>query len=500
MTNLKPNILWYCTDQQRYDTIHALGNKHIRTPNLDSLCKRGTAFDHSYCQNPICTPSRASFMTGRYPASTHVYRNGNEYFPSNERLVTKILSESGYICGLVGKLHLAASQGAVEPRTDDGYSFFEWSHHPYPDIPQGNRYTEWLRDDMNVDPQELYSTLSGAYGSGVPSELHQTTWCSNRAIDFINKNKHKPWLLNVNPFSPHPTFHPPSDYHNRYKPQDMPFPLFEQTDIAHQIRFRTIDQQTLTAVNPFEVSSSVDNNSSLSRSQSASIPPQSYDAREVKACYYADIEHIDYQFGRIIQALRETGQLENTLIIFMSDHGELLGDHGLMYKGCRFYDGLVRVPLIMSYPGLFKEGLQSSALVELIDIVPTILEIVGIEVPHFVQGKSLRSLLTGESPPNIHRNHVICDYFDSLGHETLAFELNPHDKSRGIMYFDGRYKLSLYPEHGIGELYDLRNDPGEFHDLWEEKEPTQLQIELTFKLTNAIISTTHAGPLRTKAY
>ncbi|MBA7656220.1 Ulvan-active sulfatase [subsurface metagenome] len=120
----RPNILWYCTDQQRYDTIHALGNLHIHTPVLDEFCKNGVAFTRAYCQSPICTPSRVTFMTGRYPATHHMHRNGNDYFPSHEILVTKLISESGYDCGLVGKLHLAGSKGEVEPRTDDGYRFF----------------------------------------------------------------------------------------------------------------------------------------------------------------------------------------------------------------------------------------------------------------------------------------------------------------------------------------------------------------------------------------
>ena len=106
MASDRPNILWYCTDQQRFDTIAALGNSHIRTPSLDRLIGNGTAFRQTYVQSPICTPSRASFLTGRYPASTHVHRNGNAYFPDSEKLVTRILADHGYDCGLIGKLHL----------------------------------------------------------------------------------------------------------------------------------------------------------------------------------------------------------------------------------------------------------------------------------------------------------------------------------------------------------------------------------------------------------
>ena len=143
-----PNILWYCTDQQRFDTISALGNTYIRTPNIDRMVNGGTAFKQAYVQSQICTPSRASFLTGRYPATNHVHRNGNAYFPDNEVLITKLLANAGYDCGLIGKLHLASAASGSEKRTDDGYRLFEWSHHPMPTLdPEFHAYHRWLRDE-----------------------------------------------------------------------------------------------------------------------------------------------------------------------------------------------------------------------------------------------------------------------------------------------------------------------------------------------------------------
>ena len=127
----RPNILWICTDQQRYDTIACLGNKHIRTPHLDRLVAEGTAFTKTYCQSPICTPSRASFLTSRYPSSVHGCMNGNDHWSEAAPIVTGLLASSGYDCGLVGKLHLSGTAGKVEQRPrDDGYRVFEWSHSP----------------------------------------------------------------------------------------------------------------------------------------------------------------------------------------------------------------------------------------------------------------------------------------------------------------------------------------------------------------------------------
>ena len=154
-TNKKPNILWYSTDAQRYDTIGALGNAHIRTPNIDRLAAGGVAFKRAYSQSTLCTPSRASFLTGRYCASHHVYRDGAERFPPGEVLVTKMLADAGYDCALVGKLHISSSENG-ETRYDDGYRVFHWSNMPYPGEAADhlNAYHTWLRDEKGVDPND----------------------------------------------------------------------------------------------------------------------------------------------------------------------------------------------------------------------------------------------------------------------------------------------------------------------------------------------------------
>jgi arylsulfatase A-like enzyme len=334
----RPNILWYCSDQQRYDTIACLGYREAHTPVIDGLARRGVAFRSAYCQSPICTPSRASFLTGRYPASHHVHRNGNEAFPPGERLVTRMFADAGYECGLAGKLHLSASKGSRERRCDDGYTFYAWSHHPYPDI-EGNEYADWLRDEKGVDPKEAFASLSGSYGVGLPTELHQTTWCSERAIEFIRQKRDQPWLLSVNPFAPHPTFHPPREFLERFDPGSLSYPLFRETDTERQRRFADIDQQTIEAVSPFEAERRAGRRLALPRDEMASTPPSGYDPRLLKACYYGEIELIDTQLGRILDALEEAGQMDDTIVVYMSDHGELLGDHGLLFKGCRFFEG-----------------------------------------------------------------------------------------------------------------------------------------------------------------
>lgn len=486
MPRKRPNIVWYCTDQQRYDTIGTLGNRHINTPKIDQFVKTGTAFTNAYIQSPICTPSRASFLTGRYPASNHVHRNGNSHFPDHEVLVTKLLTDADYNCGLIGKLHLASAASGSEKRTDDGYGLFEWSHHPMPTLdPEFHAYHRWLRDEKGVDPVELYSSVNSFCCDGVPAELHQSTWCTEMAIRFIDEQGDQPWMLSVNPFDPHPPFDPPKEFRDRYDPDTLPGPLFRDSDLERQKMFRNICQQSVHAVDPNGVNADLAEGER--QENTATRPPDDFNGREVIAAYYAMIELIDEQFGRLVDHLADTGQLEDTIIIFHSDHGELLGDHGLLYKGCRFFEGLVHVPLMFSWKGHYQAGLVSDALVELVDIAPTLLEAAGVDVPYYMQGKSLHKLLMGEADPGHHKDSVVCEFNDALG---SAEESVP---THATMNFDGRYKSIVYHGHALGEIFDLQEDPGEFHNLWYEPDSQELKLQLLHKHLDAVMATSSPG-------
>jgi len=359
VTDSRPNILWYCTDQQRFDTIAALGNEYVHTPTVDQLVEEGVAFTTAYCQSPICTPSRASFMTGMYPSRIHNTRNGNDTFPNHPPLVSKLLADSGYDCGMVGKFHLQSSGHRTEPRLDDGYRFWKFSHAPRDDWDSGHDYADWVRAQSGD-----LDTLRNSEDR-VPPHLHQTTWATEMAIDFVNQSRDTPWLLSVNIYDPHPPFIPPRQYADRFAADDMPGPLFRESDLAQQQQLQEIDFQD-------EVRT-----------------PEEHNAKDAQAKYYAMIAQIDDQFARLLQAIDEAGQTDNTVVIFTSDHGESLGDHGLMYKGCRFYEGLVRVPLIFRWPGHIRSGLQSDALVELIDVTATVLDVAQVDPPEQMQGRSL---------------------------------------------------------------------------------------------------------------
>jgi arylsulfatase A-like enzyme len=479
-----PNILWICTDQQRFDTIGALGNPHIHTPNIDRLVKEGVGFTHAYCQNPVCTPSRASFLTGMYPSSVHACMNGNCHWADAAPLVTRLLANAGYDCGLVGKLHLAGAAGRIEPRPDDGYRVFHWSHHPYDDWDNGHAYADWLRA-KGVDPGELFKDPAH-----FPIELHQSSWCADMTINFIEEARDQPWLMSVNFFDPHAPFDPPQTYLDRYDPNQIPYPAFEEIDLEAQERLDGIVFQT-AAQHP----ESYDLASYFAKlgHEERPLPPDTI--QTIIAAYYAMIELIDDNIGRMLEALERTGQRENTIIIFMSDHGEMLGDHGLLLKGCRFYEGLVRVPLIISWPDHITSGLVSDALVELTDIAPTLLDFCGQSRPARMQGQSLRSLLLGQTDLHHHRPHVRSEYYRSLGY------LEEGKKGTyATMIRDERYKLVTY--HGLdwGELFDLENDPFEFNNLWGDPEFKDIRFRLLKQSFDDLAFAVDLGPEQVTLY
>jgi arylsulfatase A-like enzyme len=450
-----------------------LGNDHIRTPNLDRLAAEGVAFTRAYSQSPICTPSRAAFLTGRYPSTVHVNRNGNAHYNHSVPLITRTLADLGYDCGLVGKLHLSAAYRRVETRPDDGYRVFKWSHHPKPEPywpREQHAYQQWLYE-QGVDWDQAYGATQvegweaqSAYRAGIAARYHQTTWCANETLAHVRESRDGPWLMSVNPFDPHPAFDPPADYLQRMDVESMPLPLFRPHELQTQLAFQGIDHQTEKPVSPHD-----------------------YDARAMIAAYYAQIELIDDQVGRLLDELEASGQRENTLIIFTSDHGEMLGDHGLRLKGCRFYEGAVHVPLIVSWPARVRQNLRSDALVELVDLVPTLLEAAGQRIPDAVQGRSLLPILSGASDPSAHREFVRCEYHDALDRPFA---------SHANMLRNERFKLVLYHGREIGELYDLERDPDEYENLWGRPNVASLQAELTRQLFDAVMLATDPGQPR----
>lgn len=464
--NRPPNILWLCTDQQRFDTIRALGNDRIRTPNLDRLAEQGVSFTRAYCQSPVCTPSRASFLTGRYPRTTRCRQNGQQ-MPEDEILLPKMFADAGYRCGLAGKLHLAScSDGKIEKRIDDGYHEFHWSHHPQPDWGDDNAYTAWL-SRKGVTWDELYENPpsgSAFWQNGIPAEHHQTTWCAEETIRFLEESRERPWFFSFNCFAPHHPFDPPAEFLANYDPAEMPLPKRREGELDTKPGFQRLDSEWAhNSPGEFHTGAMTDR-----------------DRREVCAAYYAMCEHIDHEVGRILDALEQSGQAENTLVIFMSDHGEMLGDHGIYFKGPHFYEEAVRVPLILRLPGVFEGGETREGLVELLDLAPTLLEVAGIEAPPArLQGHSL-------TDPDFRRDFVFSEYYNSW----------THGDAYGSMIRTEDEKLVVYHGTNQGEYYDLGEDPDEFVNRFADPEKADRVRLLMQRCFDASVFTMDPGPVR----
>jgi choline-sulfatase len=474
----QPNILWICSDQQRFDALGCYGNEWLQTPHIDGLAGTGMLFETAFSQSPVCTPSRAAFLTGRYPRTTRCRQNGQS-IPEGEILVTRLLHDAGYYCGLSGKLHLSPCNPrhctTLERRIHDGYDEFHWSHHPNPDWP-ANEYIQWLsaRGSRYHTPvrEDCRYVLDG-----MPDEDHQATWCAQKAIDFIHARSStgQPWLFSVNFFDPHHPFDPPAEYLERYlgRLDDIPLPNYVDGELDSKPVFQQKDHEAaynIPGLYPFPRMSQRDH-------------------RMQRAAYWAMCDLLDQQVGRMIQALRDTGQMENTIVIYMSDHGEMLGDHGIYLKGPYFYEPAVRVPLIISLPGTIPGGRRSQALVELADLAPTLLELAGLDRAPGMQAKSLWSLLTGKSDQHTHRDDVYCEYYNALtSHREPA--------AHATMIRTHLHKLVRFHGAGQGELYDLEADPLETHNLWDETEYRPLRAEMAERLLDRMAWTVDPLPVR----
>lgn len=483
---MKPNILWICTDQQRKDTLGCYGNSFVHTPNIDGLANGGIRFENMYSQSPVCAPSRASFLTGRYPRTCRVRQNGQD-IPTEEVTFPKILSQNGYVCGLAGKLHISACHPEVckfsERRIDDGYSYFKWSHHPAgrkdKNNWRGNEYCTWLADNGLDYASEPLADCKYVR-AGMPYEYSHTKWCTDRAIEFMEERRSsdKPWMFSLNYFDPHHAFDPSYEFLEPYLSQidNLPLPDYKVGELAAKPCFQLKDSYGAYDTKgyfPFNEMTEQDH-------------------RLIKAAYYAMCDQIDFGVGKILSYLEKSGLRESTLIIYMADHGESLGDHGIYLKGPYFYDSCVNVPFIISFPSKFSGNRVSGALAELVDVVPTLCEIAEIPCPRGVQGKSFYSLLTGEK--ETHRSTVYTEYYNAnINHR------NPF--AYCTMVRDNRYKLvKVHPRDTelsvTGELYDLKNDAGEHENLYDCSSYREVKLRMLEKLCDRMAQTADPLPQR----
>jgi arylsulfatase A-like enzyme len=422
---MKPNILFFFVDDQRFDTIRALGNPSIHTPNLDRLVERGTAFTQAHIpggtSGAVCMPSRAMLLTGR--TLFHLQEEGQE-IPVSHTTLGECFQAAGYQTFGTGKWHNGKS--AFGRSFSDGDQVFfggmgdHWNVPAYHFDPSG-RYEQQL---PRVRDPFTSNQVDWSEGDHIEAGVHSTDLFVDAALDFLDqRDPERPFLLYVALMAPHDPRTMPDKFLSMYDPAKIELPANFLSQHPHDTGALRVRDELL-----------------------AELPRQPDEIRRHIAEYYAMISHLDDAFGRLVDRLQVLGLSENTIIVFVGDNGLALGQHGLMGKQ-NLYDHSLRVPLIFSGPGIPQDQ-RSEALTYLLDIFPTLCELCGIDIPGSVEGRSLLPCL--QTPNQLHRQSLYLAYCDSL---------------RGIRHED--FKLIEYAS-GVTQLFNLASDPYERFNLAED--------------------------------
>ncbi len=471
-----PNILFIMTDQHRWDCVGANGNQLIRTPNFDRLASEGANFTHAFVNAPVCVPSRASFFTGRYP---HSHKNRVNYTPLDRReiLMQSRLREAGYVTASVGKLHLYPPTVAEAQRT--GFDFVEL----HDGVSPLDRFSDYVRWRERNDPNANINYRSYAknipegrnpFRAAIDDEYTDTTWVGQRTRHYIEvlANSDKPFFLYSSFWKPHSPFGVPVPFDSMYDDVTIPLP---EPQTLEDIRRLPLPLRLL-----------------ILRGR----PVYDIDRTRLEwmlRSYYGSISHVDREVGLILATLQETGQADNTIVVFSSDHGDQLLEHGLTGKNC-FFESSIRVPFMLRFPGRVPPG-QYDQLIESVDLLPTLFELAGLPEPYNNQGRSLAPLITKSEGRYTPRDVVFCENVipEVITSGGLDFQFLKGEGIHGVRHPDARmvrtsqWKLNYYPA-GDAELYDLENDPSEMHNLHGEPEYRDIEADLKDRLLHFLVT------------
>lgn len=447
---MKPyNLLIITPDQLRADFLSCYGHPNIGTRHIDRLSEQGVRFDRNYCQSPLCAPSRISFATSTY-VSEHGCRNyWSTIDPAIPNLVTS-LKQANYRSGMFGKNHLFTYE-----KLDQVWDELD-------EICLGN-----------YDAHPKYKKAYSAFELETNSEYNITERLTDETIDFMNRSvasdTDQPFFAWVNYQDPHPAFTCPQPYKDLFDPQSVELPKsFTNYDAEKQpIRNETWRRHS-------QMESCSEGN-----------------MREAIATYMGQIRLVDDNVGRMLDSLEESGEIDNTLILFFSDHGELIGDHGMTHKIPAFYDSLARIPVIIRHPDGRWAGSTFEGLTEEIDLAPTLLESLGVHIPMTMVGKSWKSDL--DQDYHAGKETILCEagggaptWKDPIEGLTLNAPHLPTSLGPGAMLRKGDWKISIYHDDR-GELYNVKTDPDEIDNLYESDDHMSKREELTLLLTKRLL-------------
>lgn len=443
MPTERPNIILIITDQQRYDTINALGFPYVDTPHLDRLVREGTAFTQSHVTAASCAPSRASLFSGYYPHTMGVLKNADLWRHS----WVEDLAAAGYHCVNIGKMHTFPYETPLGfherfvVENKDRYLEGRWFFDRWDMALQAQGLVKQQRELYRQRPD--YRERLGAFTWDLPEKTHSDVFVGETAAWWVEHKPHvEPLFLQVGFPGPHPPYDPTPRYLERYLDRDLPLP---------EVTPEELDAQPPAQKELREHNTRIDHDSIAWTHH-----PTREQLHRLRAHYMANVTMIDDQIGQLMAALERQGYLENAVVIFTSDHGDCLGDHGHIQKWT-MYDVIARTPLIVWAPGRFEGGRHLDGLCQQMDIAPVIMELAGIETPAHWEAESLMPALRGEAWEG--REYVFCEHpRDPIltGTEWMT------------MVRDRQWKLVHYVDSTEGELYDLASDPGEHHNLWHD--------------------------------
>lgn len=482
------NVLLLMTDQQRFDSLGVYNCSAIKTPNLDRLARSGVVFERCHVNNTICTPSRASILTGR-PIQGHGVFQLHDTLPDDQVLFPKRLQEHGYQTALVGKLHVSGRlTEAVTRHPNDGFEIYDWCMDPtiHLDSPY-NAYATWLENRHPAVWKRLQS--EGRRMRHFPQEAHMNHWAADRTIEFLDtRDTSRPFFCFTSLFDPHdPYYDYPQEWAQAVDLEALgPPQTYPESSEPHP---RAIDLEQ--------------------RRWSDNLEGRGHyaDLNEIRTGYYASIAYLDHELGRILDHLDRIGLAETTSVLFLSDHGDMIGDRGLLTKGPYFYDPCSRVPLIARFAGASNssvsgaptKGQRYTGLVQPNDVAATVLAAAGLPaqeradiMPH---SKDLRGLASGA---DVERDVAVCEYRNT-GYGTGGRYYSP--EVHATMIHDGRYKMSVFHEADsmtsleVGELYDTIDDPKETRNLWAVPDFRDTKLRLALRLAdwNADVAKTYIG-------